>query len=657
MKSGYFHLLLILTLLAMLPSAYSAGLNSASALTIGASIKTPVTFITKPDSTLNYLKINYTWLPIDDYRQSTSSLNTYPPSTIKDGATMFTINDLSNFDMAVSFKVKTTSEPVKVTTKEPFPIKNLDPSLIEYTKPTKLIDINPDIKNTASKLAQGDDDEYEVVFKVADWVNTNIEYNLSTVTSEASLPASWVFKNRYGVCDEMSNLFVAMVRSLGIPARVVSGISYTNSDLFAQPWGAHGWTEVYFPDYGWVPFDPTYGQFGFVDATHIKLEEGVESRKFNTRYSWKGNNVDVTSGKQQISASVIHEAPKSKSNINMKINMLSNKTAFGSYNVVMAKITNLKDYYVGKSVSLSDTESINLVSEKRQDFFLKPHETKKIHWIIHVNNRLKKSYVYTFPISVYTSDGDVANTTFIAQDNGEFMSEDTANTYSIKPEYFKASGLKLDCSSEKNAIYENENITINCSLNADIVGNARVCIDGSDCIVLTPEEQTKFTLSKKPVILGFQTRIVQAKIADRLAESFVSVDVLDNATILINNLEYSNNMTYEGSQTLKFSLSKNSSSTPLNITASLNANNFFKQWKMNGLYDTQNFTDVISGNDLSGVKNKLLLNIVYFDKAGKRYEINKDINIDLENLTSMQQINIYLTNILSWISRLFSNIG
>jgi len=641
----------------MIPSVYSADLNSASALTIGASIKTPVTFTTKRDSTLDYLKVNYTWLPIDDYRQSTISLDTHPPSMIKDGALMFTINDLSKFVMAVSFKVKTTSEPVKVTTKEPFPIKNLDPSLIEYTKPTELIDINPDIKNTASKLALGEDDEYEVVFKVADWVNTNIEYNLSTVTSEASLPASWVLQNRYGVCDEMSNLFVAMVRSLGIPARVVSGISYTNSDLFAQPWGAHGWTEVYFPDYDWVPFDPTYGQFGFIDATHIKLEEGVESRKFNTKYSWKGNNVDVNSGTQQISASVISEAPKSKSNINMRINMLSNKTAFGSYNVVMAEITNLKDYYVGKSVSLSDTESTNLVSERRQDFLLKPQETKKVYWIIHIDNGLKKSYVYTFPISVYTSDGDEANTSFTAQDNGEFISEDTADTYSIKPDYFKASGLKLDCSSKKNTIYENENMTIHCSLNADVVGNARVCIDGSNCIVLTPKEQAKFTLSKKPSILGFQTLIVQAKLADRLAENFLSVDVLDNATILIDNLEYSNNMTYEGSQTLKFSLSKNSSTTPLNITASLNADNFVKQWKMNGLYDTQYFTVLISGNELSGVKNKLLLNIVYFDKVGKRYEINKDINIDLENLTSMQQINIFITNMLSWVSRLFSNIG
>lgn len=656
MKYGYFNLLLILTLLAILPSVYSADLNSASALTIGASIKTPVTFTTKADSTLDYLKINYTWLPIDDYRQRTISLDTYPPSAIKDGTAKFTINNLNNFDMTISFKVKTTSEPVKITTKEPFPIKNLNSKLIKYTEPTELIDINSDIKNTASKLAQGENDEYEVVFKIADWVNSNIEYNLSTVTSEASLPASWVLKNRYGVCDEMSNLFVAMVRSVGIPARVVSGVAYTDSKLFPQPWGAHGWTEVYFPDYGWVPFDPTYGQFGFVDATHIKLEEGVESRKFNTQYSWKGNDVDVNSRNQQISANVISQSPKSKSNIDIKMHMLSNDTAFGSYNVVMTQITNLKNYYVGKSVSLRDTQSIDLVGERRKDFLLKPHETKTIYWMVHVDSGLKNNYLYTFPISVYTSDGDIGNTTFTARKDGEHISKETANTYSKKPEYFKVSGLNLNCASDVGTIYNNNNITIKCSLNSDVVGNARVCIDGTDCTVLTPAEQKNFVLSKEPAVLGFQTRIVQAKLADRLADSFVSVDVLDKADIALINMNYSENMMFKSFQTIRFSLEKNSSSVPLNITTTLSADNFVHQWKLDGLYVTQNFSFNLKGNMLSGTNNKLKLNIVYFDKTGKRYEENKDINIKLENLTSMQHLNILLNNIIAWFNKLFANL-
>jgi transglutaminase-like putative cysteine protease len=95
----------------------------------------------------------------------------------------------------------------------------------KYTSPSEKIDINDDIKKQAEKLAAGEDDLYVVVFKLADWVNSNIAYNLSSATSEATLPSSWVLANKYGVCDELSNLFISMCRSLGIPARFVSGIA------------------------------------------------------------------------------------------------------------------------------------------------------------------------------------------------------------------------------------------------------------------------------------------------------------------------------------------------------------------------------------------------------------------------------------------------
>ena len=70
-------------------------------------------------------------------------------------------------------------------------------------------------------------------------------------------PATWVYDNRQGVCDELTGLFISMLRELGIPARFVSGVSYTNLPEFAKPWGGHGWAEVWFPDVGWVPFDVT----------------------------------------------------------------------------------------------------------------------------------------------------------------------------------------------------------------------------------------------------------------------------------------------------------------------------------------------------------------------------------------------------------------
>src|SRR3989338_11531041 len=172
----------------------------------------------------------------------------------------------------------------------------------EYIIPTKFIDLNDDIKNKAQELAKGESDLYTVTFKIADWVETNINYNLSTLTADVVQPSSWVLRNKEGVCDELTNLFISMVRSLGIPARFVSGMSYTNLN---HEFGPHAWAEVYFPDKGWVPFDITYGQFGWIDPTHVKLKTNIDSGDASIRYTWKAYNVKFDTTKVNPKANII----------------------------------------------------------------------------------------------------------------------------------------------------------------------------------------------------------------------------------------------------------------------------------------------------------------------------------------------------------------
>jgi len=165
-----------------------------------------------------------------------------------------------------------------VTDKVKFPIKELLDELEIYTRPSATVDSdNKEIIRLASVLAEGEDDLYQVAFKLAEWTKNNVKYDLSTLTASVSQKASWVLRNREGVCDELTNLFIAMARSLGIPAKFVSGIAYTNSPLFEEEWGPHGWAEIYFPGYGWIPFDVTYGEFGFIDPGHIKSKEALDA--------------------------------------------------------------------------------------------------------------------------------------------------------------------------------------------------------------------------------------------------------------------------------------------------------------------------------------------------------------------------------------------
>lgn len=73
-------------------------------------------------------------------------------------------------------------------------------------------------------------------------------------------PVDWfLFESRYGTAGQFSSAFVVLARSVGIPARVVSGWTIGSTDLHQTVYTdhAHQWAEVAFNEIGWVPFEPT----------------------------------------------------------------------------------------------------------------------------------------------------------------------------------------------------------------------------------------------------------------------------------------------------------------------------------------------------------------------------------------------------------------
>lgn len=73
----------------------------------------------------------------------------------------------------------------------------------------------------------------------------------------------FLFEADRGYCVHFSTAFVILARSVGLPARWVKGYSYGVRDIdgnfIVQNQHAHSWAEVWFDDYGWVPFEPTPG--------------------------------------------------------------------------------------------------------------------------------------------------------------------------------------------------------------------------------------------------------------------------------------------------------------------------------------------------------------------------------------------------------------
>jgi len=66
------------------------------------------------------------------------------------------------------------------------------------------------------------------------------------------------FQAGRGVCQDLSHVFIAAARTLGIPCRYVAGHLF-RSDMVTPQEAGHGWAEAHIADLGWIGFDPANG--------------------------------------------------------------------------------------------------------------------------------------------------------------------------------------------------------------------------------------------------------------------------------------------------------------------------------------------------------------------------------------------------------------
>ena len=91
----------------------------------------------------------------------------------------------------------------------------------------------------------------------------NFTYTLEPGTPEGRDPIDYfLFDAHRGYCEFFATAMGDMLRSLGVPTRLVNGFGPGTFDTGVNGWvvrgeDAHTWVEVYFPTYGWVPFEPT----------------------------------------------------------------------------------------------------------------------------------------------------------------------------------------------------------------------------------------------------------------------------------------------------------------------------------------------------------------------------------------------------------------
>jgi len=638
--------------LLLLPFSYAQWYYDSENVVVNTKITAKTEIIPlASDYFLNYVIVNMTFFPKEFDNQEIIYFQTNPKGERIGDSLKFTWNDPKDkkLEFSLSTDARTTNNFVEVKNKVNFPIQSLPSDVVKYTKATKTIDSDSEgVIRIASEIAKEDDDLYSVVFKVADWTKNNIVYNLSTLNIEASQNASWVLENRQGVCDELTVLFIGMLRSLGVPAKFISGVAFTNSPLFTDSWGSHGWAEVYFPGVGWVPWDVTYGEFGFVDPTHFKYQESTDPDVGSTFYLWQGRNVNLFTEKLDIKTRLIKHGEILKPRIKLEADIFKENIGFGSFNLVEAEIINPNDYYYATEVFLSKPDEVKVIGPIFQSVLLKPKEIKKIYWVLNIERELDEKLLYTMPLEISTFNNLTSRTEFKTSSRDiVYPYSDIESVLKQKEEekektYSANINIKCDTRSE---FYVFENKSVECLVKNSgyiFLEDLDVCL-GDECFKanIGIGQEKKFVFEIKEKIQGKQK--VPLKVNNNLVSKleFVEFDVLDEPKIEIEGIKVPEIVGFEDNFVFSFLLKKVSYSDPIDVNIKL-VNALEKEFNINFLSQDKEFEFDLAGSKLKAGENKFKVLVEFKDKNGNVYNTEADYVINLGGLTLKQRAKVTL---------------
>ncbi len=593
---------------------------------------------------VDYVQADLFFFPKEDVAQRVLSLTTIPEAEHKDSVLRYRWEEPSTRTLRYEARssVEVRNFFPRVLKKIPFPIQNVPAEARAYLNPSDHIDsTNTAIVNLANKLAQGKDDLFIVVSEIAIWTKNNIAYNLSTLTADVTQKASWVLQNKYGVCDELTSLFIAMLRALEIPARFVTGISYTSSPLFPERWGAHGWAEVYFPDVGWVPFDPTFGEFGWIDPGHVKMMTSLDPEEASTRFEWRGTNTDLEFAEPDIDASIVQIGKRLPPVVELTIGSLYDEIGFGSYNLVQAVVENLQQYYLTTEIRLARVNELEVLEPHDQQVILRPREKKTVFWRVRVLPTLQERYVYTIPLAAYTVQNTSAQNTFTARarssDHTKAEVTRAMNTLAGEEEKIISQNLALACNSDTETLYPDQTAQVSCTMHnvgTTPLQGMRVCIEEQQCgiIDLGIGQTRELAFTQAYTKTGATTLFVSASNAEASRSVPLAFLMNDIPAVNITKLAHPETVVYGQSFSLVFSLAPTSFSVPKNVRVTMRTKISERILELTELTGEQAFEVEIHANDLSLGTTPVEIEARYQDDRGQWHESSTTVMITLTGI-------------------------
>ena len=128
---------------------------------------------------------------------------------------------------------------------------------------SQLPSLDPRIAQLAVQVTRGARNPYDQAAAIEQHLRARYGYSLDLSGKPGDDPlAHFLFERRAGHCEYFAAAMTVMLRTQGVPARYVNGFlpgeyNDVGEDFIVRASDAHSWVEVYFPEFGWIPFDPT----------------------------------------------------------------------------------------------------------------------------------------------------------------------------------------------------------------------------------------------------------------------------------------------------------------------------------------------------------------------------------------------------------------
>jgi len=269
--------------------------------------------------------------------------------------------------------------------------------LSKYLQASPFVPLDADLRAKSFELTRGINNDFEKTVLLTEWVHNYVEYDGPGFGSSVQ-DASSVYQNKRGTCDEFTHLLLALLRSAGIPSRFVAGLVYSGEE-----WGMHAWAEAAVNG-EWIPLDPTYGEAGRIDATHILFSRGLDQDDIKSEISGRASGISgfTFAGTEITPVPTVQllEAGNFTANRFSLSLETTNKTVGGGSLENVTIVVSAAREPMGVPLSLSTPPELQVLDSEDRLVFLSPGEEKRVTWRVLVPSDLRENYIYQYPLNV-----------------------------------------------------------------------------------------------------------------------------------------------------------------------------------------------------------------------------------------------------------------